>query len=271
MLAVSEKQRNRQADQLKKQIERSRLPTHVAVIMDGNGRWALRRNLPRIEGHRRGVLRAREAVRTAAELGISYLTLFAFSTENWARPPEEVHSLMDLLVETINEYGEELKENNARLLTIGNLWGLPGRCRTAIEKIKQETSSNTGITVVVAINYSARWEITEAVRRIAGQFTCGRLSSPEQISHNTVAQYLDTAGIPDPDLLVRTSGEFRISNFLLWQLAYTELYFTRVLWPDFDRLEFMKAIVEFQRRERRFGGVPAWQAELYRKQKNRTR
>lgn len=220
--------------------------------MDGNGRWARSQGEKRVFGHHHGVKAVREATEAAAELGIRYLTLYAFSTENWNRPKEEVDALMSLLVHTISEEMKTLMENNIRLLTIGNTQSLPEQTRNELLNAIQKTSGNTGLSLVLALSYSSRWEITEALRRIAREVKNGTLQ-PEDIDDDCITAHLATAGIPDPELLIRTSGEMRISNFLLWQIAYTELYITDVLWPDFNKEEFYKALVTFQKRERRFG------------------
>lgn len=236
----------------KERIDRSNLPTHVAIIMDGNGRWAQERGYNRIYGHQHGVDSVREATEAAAELGIKYLTLYAFSTENWNRPSEEVEALMELLVDTIEKETPTLNKNNVRLLAIGDLARLPRMTKEKFERCMEETSGNTGLNLVLAISYSSRWEITAAVRQIAAEVLSGSLS-PEQINEQVVAEHLNTKDIPDPDLLIRTSGEQRISNFLLWQMAYSELFFTDVNWPDFRKEQFYNAIYSYQHRERRYG------------------
>ncbi len=236
----------------KEQIDKTRIPTHVAIIMDGNGRWAKQHGLQRMFGHKQGVQTVHEITTAAAEAGIRYLTLYAFSTENWNRPKEEVDALMALLVDTIRKETPTLMNNNVRLLTIGDLSRLPESTRIKFEECLQRTSSNTGLNLVLALSYSSRWEMTDAFRRIAEDACEGRIL-PGQIDEDTVSSYLTTKGMPDPDLLIRTSGEYRISNFLLWQLAYAELYFTDKLWPDFTVEDFYAAIVDYQHRERRFG------------------
>ncbi len=230
----------------------SRLPGHVAVIMDGNGRWAHRRGKERIYGHHQGVKAVRRTVEASAELGIRYLTLYAFSTENWNRPDDEVSALMDLMIESINNETKTLLEKNISLKVIGDLSRLSEKVRNRLFETMNITSKGTRMTLVVALSYSSRWEISEACRRIAVEVREGRMS-PEQIDENTVSASLTTSDIPDPELMIRTSGEKRISNFLLWQLAYTELYFTERLWPDFGKEDFYKAVADFQKRERRFG------------------
>ncbi len=239
---------------LKEQIERKKVPLHVAVIMDGNGRWARRQGKPRVEGHRHGVRAVREVTEAAAELGVRYLTLFAFSTENWQRPREEVNALMGLLVNTLNSEVETLMKNNIALRAIGELESLPPEVHANLMKTVDQTAGNRGMTLVLALSYSARGEITRAARELARQVREGTLD-PEQIDEPRFAEALQTHGIPDPDILIRTSGEYRISNFLLWQIAYTELYFTTKLWPDIRKEDLYEAILDYQRRERRFGRI----------------
>ncbi len=230
--------------------DNSRIPDHIAIIMDGNGRWAKEKGYDRIYGHSNGVESVRESIKAARELDVKFLTLYAFSTENWNRPKAEVAALMDLLVNTIVNEVDELEEKGVRLKTIGDLNLLPENCRVALEQSMDRTAKNDGLTLVLALSYSARWEITNAVKEIVKK---GYLHN--EISEELVSSYLSTAGIPEPELLIRTSGEQRISNFLLWQIAYTEFYFTEVHWPDFDRNEFFKAVEEYQNRERRFGKI----------------
>jgi len=230
------------------------LPRHVAVIMDGNGRWAHARNLPRVAGHREGVRAARETVRTAGRLGIEYLTLYAFSSENWTRPAAEVGFLMHLLESSVDRELPDLVENNIRLRILGDLGPLDAGVRQSIERARRATEASTGMTLMIALNYGARLEILRAVRAIARRVMKGELD-PEAIAEADITAALDTAGVPDPDLLIRTSGEHRLSNFLLWQVAYTELVLVPVLWPDFGPRDFCLAIAEYQRRSRRFGGL----------------
>ncbi|WP_133274226.1 isoprenyl transferase [Hymenobacter radiodurans] len=234
------------------EIDSQNLPAHVAVIMDGNGRWAKQKGGLRIFGHQSAITAVRDTVEAAAELGISYLTLYAFSTENWARPAYEVTALMQLLVHTIRQETPTLLKNGIRLESIGQIDSLPASCQRELAEAKELTRAGTRMTLVLALSYSGRWDLTQAMRRISEEVDAGRLA-PAAVNEATVAQYLATGGIPDPELLIRTSGEQRISNFLLWQLAYTELYITDLLWPDFRREHFYDAIQSYQRRERRFG------------------
>jgi len=235
-------------------INKNKLPLHVAVIMDGNGRWAQQKGNERIFGHQNGILAVRETVEAAAELGVEYLTLYAFSTENWNRPREEIEALMGLLVQTINNEMETLNKNNVRLRMIGDQGSLPEKVREELNYGVKSTEKNTGTNLILAISYSGRWEILEAMRKMAQEIVEKDIK-PEELGCETFVRYLQTAEIPDPELLIRTSGEYRISNFLLWQVAYTELYFTDVLWPDFRKKDFFDAIVDFQKRERRFGKI----------------
>ncbi len=236
----------------KEEIDKSKLPRHVAIIMDGNGRWAKERGFSRVFGHQNGVKAVREVTEAAAETGIEYLTLYAFSTENWLRPQSEVNALMELLVDTIEKETPTLNNNNVRLLAIGDLKRLPGNLEEKLMRCINSTANNTGLSLVLALSYSSRWEILNAVKHIIADVQNGNISI-EDINETRFDNYLTTAGIPDPDLMIRTSGELRISNFLLWQLAYTELYFPEINWPDFRKENFYEAIVSFQQRERRFG------------------
>ena len=237
---------------LKSQIILDNIPKHIAIIMDGNGRWAKQKGMPRVVGHHSGVKSVREVTEAAAEIGVGYLTLYAFSTENWNRPPAEVTALMTLLVETIKGEIRDLNKNGVRLLAIGDLEALPAISYKTLMQGIEETKNNTRITLVLALNYSAKWEILRATRLLAEQAQKGLLH-PADITENIFENALSTRGIPDPELLIRTSGETRISNFLLWQIAYAELYFTPVFWPDFGKKELFEAILSYQRRERRFG------------------
>ena len=231
-----------------------KLPQHVAIIMDGNGRWAKQHSKPRVFGHRNGVKAVRETTEAAAELGIKYLTLYAFSTENWNRPQLEVNALLHLLVETLSKEIHTLMENNIRLTAIGDLAALPDHTRRALLEGIEKTKANTRMTLVLALNYSGRWDIVQAARNIARSVQEGKLD-PDQIDEKHFQEYLATREIPDPEFMIRTSGEQRISNFLCYQLAYAELYFTTVLWPDFRKEHLYQAIVAYQQRERRFGMI----------------
>jgi undecaprenyl diphosphate synthase len=233
-------------------IDLNRLPLHIAIIMDGNGRWAKLHGEQRIYGHQHGVHAVREATEACAELGVKYLTLYAFSTENWARPVNEVDALMELLVKTISAEMHTLMENQVKLSAIGDLEKLPKNCHLELKEAMQATRSNTGLTLILALNYSSRWEITNAIRKIVTDVKNEKLN-PSSIDEGTISEYLQTRQIPDPELLIRTSGEQRLSNFLLWQAAYAELHFSPVLWPDFTRQYLYEAILDFQNRERRFG------------------
>ncbi|MEI6766731.1 MAG: isoprenyl transferase [Bacteroidota bacterium] len=237
---------------MKELIDPGNLPQHVAIIMDGNGRWAKKRGQHRIFGHEGGVKAVRETVEAAAELGIKYLTLYAFSTENWNRPKEEVDALMGLLVKTINLETKTLNTNNIRLLAIGDISSLHKDCYAELMEAIDNTSSNTGLCLVLALSYSSKWEITNAMKQIATMVEKKQIE-PEKIDAGLISSMLTTKNIPDPELLIRTSGEYRISNFLLWQIAYAELYFTSTLWPDFRKKDLHKAIASYQKRERRFG------------------
>jgi undecaprenyl diphosphate synthase len=238
--------------EIKEQIEPDKLPRHIAVIMDGNGRWAKQHGKPRVFGHRNGVRAVRAVTEAAAELGVEYLTLYAFSTENWGRPHAEVNALMQLLVETMHNEINTLMKNNIRLQAIGDLTKLPEVTHRTLLKGIEQTRHNTRMTLVLALNYSAKWELVQAVQQLATAVENGHLS-PATINEQTISNALSTNGMPDPELLIRTSGEARLSNFLLWQAAYAELYFTPVLWPDFDKQHLYEAIVNYQQRERRFG------------------
>jgi undecaprenyl diphosphate synthase len=233
-------------------IKKDKLPIHIAIIMDGNGRWAQKRGNQRIFGHRNAVAAVRDTVEAAAELGIQYLTLYAFSTENWKRPKMEVDALMSLLVTTIHNETKTLMDNNIRLLTIGNTNILPQGVQEQLKNAVSGTCNNTGLKLILALSYGSRWEIVTAIKKMASDIEKGQLT-PASIDQSVFESYLDTKAIPDPELLIRTSGEYRISNFLLWQIAYTELYFTTTLWPDFRREHLYEAIVSYQCRERRFG------------------
>lgn len=240
----------------KDKIKLSELPKHIAIIMDGNGRWAKQKGKLRTFGHQNGVVAVRDTVEAAAELGINFITLYAFSTENWSRPVFEVNALMELLVSTIHKETKTLMDNDIRLLSIGDIESLPKSCKKQLAETIQKTANNKRMTLVLALSYSSRWEIVNAVKQIAAKVEDGTLKSTD-VNDKLIEQHLTTSQITDPELLIRTSGEYRISNFLLWQIAYSELYFTDKLWPDFRREDLYQAIVDFQKRERRFGGVSA--------------
>lgn len=235
-------------------IDPNRLPKHVAVIMDGNGRWAKQRGKLRTFGHNKGVKAVRETVECAAEMGIEHLTLYAFSTENWNRPRFEVDALMTLLVKTINKETKTLTDNDIRLNAIGDIESLPKACHKELLEAIEKTKDNKRMTLTLALSYSSKWELVRAVKAVAKNVKSGILDV-EAIDESVIDQHLCTLGIPDPELLIRTSGEQRISNFLLWQIAYAELYFTDKLWPDFDRTDFEQAVIDYQGRERRFGKI----------------
>lgn len=237
---------------LRQEINLSKLPAHVAIIMDGNGRWAIHHGKSRIFGHHQGVESVRKVIEAAAEIGLKYLTLYAFSTENWERPDDEVAALMGIMVQSLNDETETLLKNNIKLTAIGDLDRLDKDVRERLFDTIDITSVSTGLRLTVALSYSSRWEILRAARNIAAAVKDGNLD-PESLNDTLFEKYLCTADVPDPDLMIRTSGERRISNFLLWQCAYTEFYFTEVLWPDFGKEDFYGALIDFQKRERRFG------------------
>lgn len=239
-------------EELLSKIDKNRLPKHIAIIMDGNGRWAKQQGKERVYGHQHGVHAVREATEGAAEIGVKYLTLYAFSTENWNRPKEEVDALMELLVKTIHSETATLNKNKVRLMAIGDLESLPPNCYKELKEAIDETSQNDGLTLVLALSYSSRWEIVNAAKKIASAVKSGILKV-EDINDEVFASYLTTKNIPDPELLIRTSGELRISNFLLWQCAYAEFCFIEKMWPEFKREDLFLAILDFQQRERRFG------------------
>jgi len=244
-----------QDKKLQERLHKSgRIPEHIAVIMDGNGRWAKKRSLPRVAGHHEGVNSVRDIVETCGQIGVKYLTLYTFSTENWNRPKDEVSILMRLLVSSLRDERDRLHNNNVRVQTIGDFSSLPHDAQDEFLDAIELTKNNTGLTLVLALSYSGRWDITSGMKRIAEQVKAGTLD-PESITEEIISKNLATKNIPDPDLLIRTSGELRISNFLLWQLAYSEMYVTEVLWPDFRRNELYTAVESFQSRERRFGKV----------------
>lgn len=233
-------------------IDLKRLPKHVAVIMDGNGRWAKMRGLERYFGHSEGVVSVKKIIEAASKLGVKYMTLYTFSTENWKRPEEEIQALMGLLVQAINQETAHLMEHNIRLTAIGDLARLPEDAKVSLNECMEATASNTGVTVALALSYSSRWEITNAIKEIA-QMVVNNEMSIDQINDKVISSHLTTHNLPDPDLLIRTGGEKRISNFMLWQLSYTELFFSDKFWPEFREEEFYEAILEFQNRERRLG------------------
>jgi undecaprenyl diphosphate synthase len=235
-------------------LQSGEIPHHIAIIMDGNGRWAKMRGMPRIAGHNEGVESVRDTVEACGQLGVGYLTLYAFSTENWKRPQEEVSLLMRLLLKALRDETDRLHNNNVRIQAIGEIGELPREVQTELAEAIAKTKANTGLTLILALSYSGRWDLTRAFKRITQDITNKGLS-PDEITEDLLSTYLSTGGVPDPDLLVRTSGEFRISNFLLWQLAYSEIYITQKYWPDFRRDELYEAIREYQHRERRFGMV----------------
>jgi undecaprenyl diphosphate synthase len=239
---------------LKENIDLSNLPEHIAVIMDGNGRWAKNKGAARIFGHKNAVEAVRAVTEGCAELGVKFLTLYAFSTENWGRPKEEVDALMELLVNTLKKEIGTLHENKVKLRAIGEITNLPRNCQQNLAEAIEATKHNTGLTMIIALSYSGRWELVKAMKNMAADVKKG-LIDPENINENLVSRYLQTAGIPDPELLIRTSGEMRISNFLLWQIAYTEIFITNTLWPDFRKEHLYEAICAYQKRERRFGKV----------------
>lgn len=237
---------------LKDKIDLNRLPSHIAIIMDGNGRWAQEKGEDRLYGHLHGVESVRNIVEGAAELGIQYLTLYAFSTENWDRPEYEVSGLMELLIDTIKKEVPTLNKNNIRLHVIGDIRMLPENARTELAEALAETAHNTGLNLVMALSYSSRWELVNAIQQIAREVQAGKIV-PNEINQHTLQQYLSTKDFPDPELMIRTGGDYRISNFLLYQLAYAELHFTDTRWPDFRKENLYHAILDFQQRERRFG------------------
>ncbi len=239
---------------LKENIDTHNLPRHIAVIMDGNGRWAKSKGAARIFGHRNAIEAVRQVIEGSGELGVKFLTLYAFSTENWGRPKEEVDALMELLVNTLQKEISSLHKNNVRLGTIGDTEQLPKDCKENLKEAIEATKKNTGLNLLIALNYSGRWEILKAITKISEKVKEG-LIAPAEIDEALFGQYLQTKDVPDPELLIRTSGEMRISNFLLWQIAYTELYITPKLWPDFRKEDLYEAICEYQKRERRFGKV----------------
>ena len=239
-------------ESFRNRLDKNRIPQHVAIIMDGNGRWAEKHGKARVFGHESGVESVRSVVEGAGEIGVKHLTLYAFSTENWERPKQEVEALMELLVHAIDNESELLMKNNVRLTSIGDLSLMPAKVKQRLDGCKKFLSENTGLNLILALSYSSKWEIINAVKNLAQDSIEGKVK-PEMINDKLFEKYLNTAEIPDPELLIRTSGEFRISNFLLWQIAYSELFFTEKLWPDFRKEDLFEAIFDFQNRERRFG------------------
>jgi len=235
-------------------IDKSRIPQHIAIIMDGNGRWARQRNLPRAIGHKAGVEAIREVVRISSEIGVKVLTLYAFSTENWKRPPEEVNILMNLLVEYLRKEVQELNERKVKIRTIGDVSKLPSICQEELKRASNKTFNNSGLILNLALNYGGRVEITDAVKIISQQVKDGRLKL-QDINEAVISDCMYTSGLPDPDLIIRPSGELRLSNFLLWQCAYSEFWFSDINWPDFNKEYLFKAIIDFQKRDRRYGGI----------------
>ncbi len=234
--------------------ESGEIPVHIAIIMDGNGRWAKKRNLPRVAGHKRGVETVKDIVKACAQIGVKYLTLYTFSTENWKRPKDEVSTLMRLLLRSLRKESDELHENDIRMQTIGDIQSLPEEVQKQLFDTIKKTAGNKKMTLNLALSYSGRWELINAVKQIAALASEGKINENE-INEANFSQFLTTKGVPDPDLLIRTSGEFRVSNFLLWQIAYSEFFITDVNWPEFSRKHLYEAITDFQHRERRFGKV----------------
>ena len=241
---------------LKDQIKQSAVPVHIAIIMDGNGRWAQKRGKDRYWGHQEGVVSVRKVVEAAIAIGIKYITLYTFSNENWNRPQEEVDALMELMITAIHRETPDLVKNNVRMQMIGDISRLPEATKQNFKSCLDETAANTGLTLVLALSYSSRWEITKAVKKIADKVEKGDLNINE-ITELTISNYLETKDMPEPDLLIRTGGEYRISNFLMWQLSYSELYFTNVYWPEFREEDLFRAVLDYQHRERRFGKTGA--------------
>ncbi|WP_317174890.1 isoprenyl transferase [Pararhodonellum marinum] len=237
---------------MKASLDKNNIPKHIAIIMDGNGRWAQKKGAMRVFGHRNAITAVRESIEGCSELGVDFLTLYAFSTENWSRPKDEIEALMELLVQTMSEETPTMMKNNIRLITIGDVDSLPEKCHQNLKETMRTTAANTGMTLIVALSYSGRWEIQQAVKAIVNKVVNKELEI-DAIDQSEIGRHMNTGGIPDPELLIRTSGELRISNFLLWQMAYTELYFTEVLWPDFRKEHLHEAIIAYQNRERRFG------------------
>lgn len=254
-LSLTDNKQTEEDKKLQEQVKSSGpLPEHIAVIMDGNGRWAQKKGNIRLFGHKAGVESVRDITESCAQLGVEYLTLYAFSTENWNRPPAEINGLMRLLVQTLRNEAERLNRNDIKLVTIGQTERLPKKCQKQLQEVIDLTADNKRMQLCLALSYSGRWDIKEAVKNIAEEVEKGNIK-PDQINDDLIGSFLSTATVPDPDLIIRTSGEFRISNFLLWQLAYSELYITETYWPDFRRDELYQAIFSFQKRDRRYGKV----------------
>jgi len=237
-------------------IDKDRIPRHIAVIMDGNGRWAQNKGAMRVFGHKNALTAVRDTIEGAAGLGVEYITMYAFSTENWARPQDEISALMEILINSIASEAPTMMKNNIQLSAIGDISSLPKKCQKNLRAVMKQTSVNSGLTVILALSYSGRWEIEQAVKNIVKKVLSKELTE-EEINQELISAHLTTESIPDPELLIRTSGELRISNFLIWQMAYTELYFTDVLWPDFRREHLFEAVLDYQKRERRFGKTGA--------------
>lgn len=254
-LKLTDSEQTEQDKKLQEEIKSSGdLPEHIAIIMDGNGRWARKKGNIRLYGHKAGVKSVRDITESCAQLGVQYLTLYAFSTENWNRPAAEINGLMKLLVQSLRDEAERLLENDIKLVTIGQVERLPKKCQKQLNEVIELTKDNSRLQLCLALSYSGRWDITEAVKKLSKEVNDGNVE-PDEIDDNLIGSYLSTASIPDPDLIIRTSGEFRISNFLLWQLAYSELFVTKTYWPDFRRNELYKAINSYQKRDRRYGKV----------------
>lgn len=253
-MGVLFKRNKKDSEELRKKINTRKIPAHIAIIMDGNGRWARKRNLPRSFGHKAGVEAVRDIVKACSELGVKVLTLYTFSTENWKRPADEVSTLMKLLSEYLRSELNELDKNNVKIRSIGDLSKLPVVCQNDLQNAFNTTKNNDGLILNLALNYGGRSEIVDAVKKISRLVKDGRIK-PEDINANMVSSFLSTSGLPDPDLIIRPSGELRISNFLLWQSAYSELWFSDIYWPDFKRYNLYEAIIDYQKRDRRFGGL----------------
>ena len=254
-LSLTDKNQTEEDKKLQEEVKSSgAIPAHIAIILDGNGRWAQKKGNIRLYGHKAGVESVRDITESCAQLGVKHLTLYAFSTENWNRPSSEINGLMKLLVQSLRDEADRLKRNDIKLVTIGQIERLPEKCQRQLREVKELTKDNSRMELCLALSYSGRWDITEAVKQIAKEVQDG-IVHPDEINDDLIGSYLSTASTPDPDLIIRTSGEYRISNFLLWQLAYSELYITKTYWPDFRRDELYQAIYSFQKRDRRYGKV----------------